>query len=229
MYGQPIVTMDKDRSGSQRPSDGYCRAAWDAVCRSQAVIEFDTTGRITWANDRFLTLMGFSLTQLIGQPHRLLCDAAYAASPAYEQFWTLLRRGNVEQGEFMRRRADGSEVWLRASYNPIFDPDGVVRRILKIAVDVTRQIQLERALQANQAAMQGTMSELGAIVTNITAIAGQTNLLALNAGIEAARAGEAGRGFAVVASEVKKLSGDTRAATDRAQQMLDRHRHDALA
>lgn len=229
MHRRPVVSMKTDPSASHRPSDGYCRAAWDAVCRSQAVIEFDTTGNITWANDRFLGLMGFSLPQLLGQPHRRLCDASYAASPAYEHFWTMLRRGNFEQGEFMRRRADGSEVWLQASYNPIFDREGVVRRILKIAVDVTRQIQLERALQANQAAMQDTMGELGAIVTNITAIAGQTNLLALNAGIEAARAGEAGRGFAVVASEVKKLSGDTRVATDRAQQMLDRHRHDALA
>jgi methyl-accepting chemotaxis protein len=40
------------------PSDGYCRAAWEAVCRSQAVIEFDTAGFITWANGRFLSLMG---------------------------------------------------------------------------------------------------------------------------------------------------------------------------
>jgi len=71
--------------------------------------------------------------------------------------------------------------------------------------------------------MQGTMVELGDIVAAINGIAGQTNLLALNATIEAARAGDAGRGFAVVASEVKKLSGDTRAATQSASDMLARH------
>lgn len=206
------------------PSGGYCRAAWEAVCRSQAVIEFDTTGIITWANDRFLSLMGYSLGQLVGRHHRVLCHPDYAGSSEYGQFWNMLRRGEFEQGEFSRCRADGSQIWLQASYNPLFDQNGVIYRVLKVATDVTRQVLLDRALKANQAAMQGTMFELGGIVSAITSIAGQTNLLALNATIEAARAGAAGQGFAVVAAEVKKLSSDTRAATQRASDMLDRHR-----
>lgn len=211
------------RPANHVPSDGYCRAAWDAICRSQAVIEFDTSGVITWANERFLSLMGYSLTELVGRHHRVLCAPEYAASTEYERFWDMLRQGEFEQGEFLRRRADGSEIWMQASYNPIFDQDHVIQRVLKVATDVTRQVLLERALQANQAAMQGTMVELGDIVAAINGIAGQTNLLALNATIEAARAGDAGRGFAVVASEVKKLSGDTRAATQSASDMLARH------
>ena len=202
------------------PSDGYCRAAWEAVCRSQAVIELDTADFITWANGRLLSLMGFDL---LGQHHRTLCDSAYAASPEYELFWAELRRSEFEQGEFSRRRADASEIWMLATYNPIFDQEGVIQRVLKVASDATRQVMLERALLANQAAMRDTMVELGAIVSDITHIAGQSNLLALNASIEAARADDAGRGFAVVATEVKKLSGDTKEATQRSSDMLARY------
>lgn len=219
-----MSTVLPSRTLGDQPSDEYCRAAWSAVCRSQAVIEFDTSGTITWANDRFLSLMGYRLSQLVGRHHRVLCDPDYAASPDYDRLWAMLLRGEFDQGEFMRRRANGSEIWLQATYNPIFDEEGQIYRFLKIAVDVTRQVHLERALQGRQEAMHATMSELGVIVTKITTIADQTRLLALNAGIEAARAGEAGRGFAVVAAEVKKLSGDTRAATEQAELMLDRHR-----
>jgi len=202
------------------PSDAYCRAAWDGVCRSQAVIEFDMTGIVTWANPRFLDLVGYDLPRLAGQHHRILCEDAYAASPAYQQLWDRLRRGEFDQGAFARRRADGTEIWLQATYNPIFDTAGVARRVLKIATDITRQAMLERELQDRGVALGETMAELGRVVSDISAIARQTNLLALNAAIEAARAGEAGRGFAVVAAEVKKLSADTQAATRRAGTMM---------
>jgi methyl-accepting chemotaxis protein len=68
--------------------------------------------------------------------------------------------------------------------------------------------------------MEELVTQLGGVVDAIAGIAAQTNLLALNASIEAARAGAAGRGFAVVAGEVKKLAGDTQAATARARQMM---------
>lgn len=212
------------RPAGHVPSDRYSRAAWEAVCRSQAVIEFDAAGIITWANGRFTALIGYSLSELIGRHHRMLCDPDYAASAEYERFWTMLRAGEFEQGEFARRRADGSEMWMQASYNPILDEGGRIERVLKVATDITRQVQLDRALQANQASMQSTMAELGEIVSAISGIAAQTNLLALNATIEAARAGSSGRGFAVVAAEVKKLSSETRAATQQANDMLARHR-----
>lgn len=205
------------------PSDPYCRAAWEAVCRSQAVIEFEPAGVITWANEQFLALMGYSLVELQGKHHRILCSDNYTQSGSYRSFWDKLNRGEFDSGEFARLRSDGQEIWLQATYSPLLDNTGRVQRILKIAVDVTKQVELERELQRNSQALKGTVDELGAVVGAISSIARKTNLLALNATIEAARAGEAGRGFAVVASEVKKLSMETQEATTRAAHMMSRH------
>ena len=188
-------------------------AAWDAICRSQAVIEFDPRGIILWANPLFLDTMGYALDDVVGRHHRIFCDEAYAASAVYAEFWRKLGAGDFDAGEYKRLGRDGREVWLQATYNPVFDADGRVQRILKIATDTTPS----KTLRAELKTMVDGLVE---IVDGIGVIANQTNLLALNATIEAARAGEAGRGFAVVAAEVKKLAGDTRSATDRARAMV---------
>ncbi len=188
-------------------------AAWDAICRSQAVIEFSPDGAILWANDLFLAIMGYRLEDIIGQHHRIFCDPDEANSAAYADFWRKLGRGEFEGGEFRRFAKDGAAVWLQATYNPVIDGEGRVQRILKIATDTTPSKMLRAELKT-------MVDGLVDIVDGIGLIANQTNLLALNAAIEAARAGDAGRGFAVVAAEVKKLAGDTRIATDRARAMV---------
>ncbi len=67
----------------------------------------------------------------------------------------------------------------------------------------------------------GSVDQISAFVSTITAIADQTNLLALNAAIEAARAGEAGRGFAVVAEEVRKLAEESNKAAKEVYSLMD--------
>ena len=77
--------------------------------------------------------------------------------------------------------------------------------------------------------LKNSSTQIGHVLSLISAVARQTNLLALNATIEAARAGEAGRGFAVVAAEVKKLSQETQKATEEIAQKIDALQSDAAA
>jgi methyl-accepting chemotaxis protein len=96
----------------------------NAIQRCQAVIEFGLDGSIIHANDNFLGAIGYAAHELAGQHHRMFVTADFARSTEYQAFWEKLRAGEVFSGEFMRLGKGGREVWIQASYNPIFDNHG---------------------------------------------------------------------------------------------------------
>jgi len=112
-----------------------------AIERAQAVIEFGLDGTVITANENFLRIFGYSLDDVAGKHHRIFCDPDYAASSAYREFWQNLARGEYDSGEFKRIAKDGSEIWLQASYNPIFDIEGRPRKVVKFASDITEEIR----------------------------------------------------------------------------------------
>ena len=123
-----------------------------AIGRAQAVIEFDLQGRVKAANNNFLNLLGYNADEIMGKHHRMFCDPAYTQSETYVTFWEKLARGDFDSGEYKRLRKDGREVWIQATYNPIFDMDGRLIKIVKFAIDVTemklRNIEFEGRLAA---------------------------------------------------------------------------------
>jgi methyl-accepting chemotaxis protein len=58
-----------------------------------AVVEFTPDGTVLRANDNFLDLMGYGAGEVVGQHHRMFCEAGHAASPEYTAFWASLRSG----------------------------------------------------------------------------------------------------------------------------------------
>lgn len=126
-----------------------------AISRAQAVISFDLDGIIQDANDNFLAALGYERKEVIGQHHRMFVDKATRESDTYREFWARLRNGEYSAGLFNRVRKNGSEAWIQASYNPIFDMSGRPFKIVKYATDVTEQT---RAVQTLQKAL-GSLSE----------------------------------------------------------------------
>lgn len=110
-----------------------------AIGRSQAVIEFNLDGTIITANDNFLGAMGYSLSEVSGQHHRMFMDTAERDGSAYREFWACLNRGEFQSGEFKRIAKGGKEVWILATYNPILDETGKPFKVVKFATEVTQQ------------------------------------------------------------------------------------------
>ena len=112
-----------------------------ALDRSTAIVHLGLDGKVIKANPLFGDIFGLRPQELEGQPHAMLCVPDYAASAQYQDFWRRLRAGETFGGLFQRRHKDGHLVWLRATYNPVFNAAGKVTRIVKLASDVTAQVE----------------------------------------------------------------------------------------
>ena len=146
------------------------RAMTTAIERSMAVIAFNLKGEVLMTNDNFLKTMGYNASEVIGVHHSQFCPPEMRNSDEYRRFWHKLNQGEFISGQFQRVNKRGQTVWLRATYNPVFNETGELYKVVKFATDVTAQVeknQQERdaAQQAYQTALQTSEStRLGATV-----------------------------------------------------------------
>ena len=120
----------------------------NAVSKAQAVIEFKMDGTVLTANENFLKVLGYSLEEIKGRHHRMFVDSDYAQKAEYRAFWDKLNRGEYDAGEYKRIGKGGKEIYIQASYNPIFDLNGKPFKVVKYATDITRQKLEEFAREA---------------------------------------------------------------------------------
>ncbi|WP_102521593.1 methyl-accepting chemotaxis protein [Vibrio tapetis] len=110
-----------------------------ALDKSQATIEFTPEGEILSANQNFLSTVGYNLSQVKGQHHRIFCDELfYQENPT---FWADLASGQFKSGQFARKNSYGEVIWLEATYNPIFNSSGKVIKVIKFATDITERVK----------------------------------------------------------------------------------------
>ena len=174
----------------------------NAINRSMAMIEFNLQGEVLTANDNFLNTMGYRLEDIRGKHHRLFCNREEADSAGYKNFWAQLNRGEYVSGRFQRVGRNGQPIWLRATYNPVFDSNGKLYKVVKFATDVTEQVQhqeaesraariaYDTALQTDATAqqgaqvvqhtvevMQGIAGELNRAAEGISAVSEQSEMI----------------------------------------------------
>ncbi|OLP44593.1 methyl-accepting chemotaxis protein [Rhizobium oryziradicis] len=134
-------------------------ATLKAASASQAVIEFKPDGTIITANENFCNGLGYALSEIVGKHHSMFCEKAYVQSPQYAQFWLDLATGKAFANEFRRIGKRGNDVWIQASYNPVFDRHGKVYKIIKLATDVSARMNaISDVAQALKALAEGDLT-----------------------------------------------------------------------
>ncbi|CAH1043544.1 methyl-accepting chemotaxis protein [Halomonas sp. TD01] len=151
------VTKEHQNAASER-------SILQALNSSMAVIEFTTDGYILDANTNFEQAMGYPLHKIRGEHHRLFCDSDFYRK--HPDFWQRLSQGEYKQGKFLRLNAKGDTVWLEATYNPIFDDEGNVVKVVKFATDITQAMLATEAAKATVSSAQASSSQTERIAQN---------------------------------------------------------------
>ncbi len=111
----------------------------EAINKSTAIIEFDINGNILSANNNFLNISGYSLDEIQNKHHSMFCEESYVKSKDYKLFWDKLKNGVFDSGEYSRIGKNNKKFWIKASYNPIYNIDNDVIKIVKFAQDITEE------------------------------------------------------------------------------------------
>jgi two-component system, sensor histidine kinase and response regulator len=119
----------------------------------------DLQGTITYANDRFCAISGYTAAELVGQSHRIV-QSGHHPREFFEAMWHTITQGQVWNGEVKNRRKDGSFYWVAATIVPLLGTDGLPRQYIGIRTDITANKELEHSLlQAKTTAEAATVAK----------------------------------------------------------------------
>ncbi len=144
----------------------------------------DARGGITFANEKFSEVTGYSCAELLGQNHRLL-NSGYHSRAFFDDMYNTISHGKVWHGEICNKAKDGHLYWVDTTIVPFMDERQNPRSYIAIRTDISQrkqaEIELRQAKEAAEAATRQKSDFLAnmshEIRTPMNGIIGMTGLL----------------------------------------------------
>jgi two-component system sensor histidine kinase/response regulator len=173
---QFLETFSNVQRAAEDDAANY-RGQIEAINRSQMMIEFRMDGSIISANENYLRAFGFTAEDVVGKDHSVFVTAEHKASAEYKTFWEGLREGRFQAGQFRRIDKEGGEVWIEASYNPIFGSNGRPIKVVKFASNVTERVKMQQELKDAEARLRAILDN---VLDGIITIDGTGTIISVN-------------------------------------------------
>ncbi|WP_456432811.1 HD domain-containing phosphohydrolase [Nitratifractor sp.] len=132
----------------------------DAVDRSSIVSKADVGGRITYANDKFCEISGYSREELLGKPHNIVRHPDVPKA-VFKEMWQTILDKKPWSGIVKNRKKSGDFYVVEATINPILNHKGEIEEFIAIRNDITEVIKLHEELERTQEEMILRIGEMG--------------------------------------------------------------------
>jgi methyl-accepting chemotaxis protein len=141
------------RKDKPMPNDTRDSAILQVVDRYFASIAFTPDGVILRANRNFLDALEYELNDVMGKHHSMFVPQSDRDSAAYQKFWHDLRSGEPFTGQYERITKSGRSIWIQATYAPVFDDNGKLIEVAKVASDITSRVVVQQQVSDGLSAL----------------------------------------------------------------------------
>lgn len=117
-----------------------------ALNQSAIVAITDRTGKITFANDKFIEVSQYSLEELLGKPQNIV-NSAYHSKEFFKNLWKTIGNGEVWRGDIRNRKKDGSFYWVDTTIVPFLNEKGIPYQYVSIRYEITSRKKAEEVIR----------------------------------------------------------------------------------
>ncbi len=153
LWGACAAQNAKIKSDALRDATELLQQVQEAMDSSSIVSVTDARGVITYANDNFCKISGYSPEELVGQNHRIIKSGLHPKT-YYAEMWRTIAHGRIWKGEFCNRAKNGSLYWVHATIFPLLGVDGKPHAYMGVRQDITEQKRLDAELKRSNRSLE---------------------------------------------------------------------------